>query len=481
MRWFGLTEYVYLSPVALDTIANDDGSDRGRMMKRFSAILMGLLASIAFAVATAEEVTDPATPDILSMRERGELRDAWLTERLDTVIPEIMRREGVDMWVLIAREYNEDPVVKTMLPAIWLRARRRTVLVFFDPGEGPVERLAVSRYPVGNAFPAAWVPEEEPNQWARLAQIIEERAPERISLNVSEQFGLADGTSHQQYEEFMHALPRKYRKRVVKSEDLAIGWLEARIPAEMEIYPNIVRIAHSILAEAMSEKVITPGETTTDDVAWWLRERVRNLNLITWFHPSVSIARQEQTGAGTSMAALKQDKLIRGGDLLHIDFGITYLGLNTDTQHHAYVLKDGESDAPQGLKDGLAAANQIQDFLTTSYSAGATSNEILTAARAKSLEAGLRPNIYSHPLGLHGHGAGSPIGWWDNQGSAHPKGYRALQPNTAWSIELNATHSVPEWGGQDVRFKLEEDAFFDGTSVEYLDGRQTELYLIPRQ
>lgn len=436
---------------------------------------------MVIAPAFAEEVADPATPEILSMRERAAVRDAWLIERLDTVIPQVMRREGADMWVLIAREYNEDPVVTTMLPATWLRARRRTVLVFFDTGEGPVERLAVSRYPVGDAFPAAWVPEEQPDQWARLSEIVAERDPKRIVVNVSEQFGLADGTSHQQYEEFIAALPRKYRGRVDGSEDLAIGWLETRIPAEMEVYPSIVRIAHSILAEALSEKVITPGETTTEDVSWWLRERVRDLNLITWFHPSVSVARQANDDASVSMAALKEDKVIRPGDLLHVDFGITYLGLNTDTQHHAYVLKEGESDAPQGLKDGLAAANQVQDFLTESYEAGASSNEILAAARAKSIAAGLRPSIYSHPLGFHGHGAGSPIGWWDNQGPDHPKGYRALQPGTAWSIELNATHSVPEWGGEDVMFKLEEDAFFDGETVTYLDGRQTELHLIPRQ
>jgi len=450
-------------------------------MRKISTILSGLTALFMAAQAAAQETADPDIPEILSMRERAAVRDAWLTERLDTVIPMIMRREGADMWVIIAREYNEDPVVTTMLPATWLRARRRTVLVFHDPGEGPVERLAVSRYPVGTAFPAAWVPEEEPDQWARLAEIIAERDPNRIVVNVSQEFGLADGTSHQQYEEFIAALPRKYRGRVDQSEDLAISWLETRIPAEMEVYPSIVRIAHAILAEAMSEKVITPGETTTDDVSWWLREKVRDLNLITWFHPSVSVARQANDDASVSMAALKEDKAIRPGDLLHIDFGITYLGLNTDTQHHAYILKEGEMDAPQGLKDGLAAANQVQDFLTGSYEAGLSSNEILTAARAKSIEAGLRPSIYSHPLGFHGHGAGSPIGWWDNQGSDHPKGYRALQPNTAWSIELNATHSVPEWGGEDVMFKLEEDAFFDGEAVTYLDGRQMELLLIPRR
>ncbi|MEO1252401.1 MAG: M24 family metallopeptidase [Pseudomonadota bacterium] len=444
-------------------------------------VVAGIAALLFAAPAPAQEVADPELPEILSMRERAEVRDAWLRERLDVVIPEIMRREGADMWVLIAREYNEDPVVLTMLPATWLRARRRTVLIFHDTGEGPVERLAVSRYPIGDVFPAAWSPEAEPDQWARVAEIIAERDPGRIVVNVSEEFGLADGMSHQQYEEFSAALPRKYRARIDRSEDLAISWLETRIPAEMEVYPTIVRIAHSILAEALSEKVITPGETTTEDVAWWMREKVRELKLATWFHPGVSLARNEAPGAETSFAALRDDAVIRLGDLLHVDFGVTYLGLNTDTQHHAYVLREGETDAPQGLKDGLAAANEVQDFLTGAFEEGLVSNEILTRARERSLAAGLRPSIYTHPLGFHGHGAGSPIGWWDNQGPDHPKGYRLLRANTVWSIELNATHAVPEWDGQDVRFKTEEDAFFDGESLRFLDGRQTALHLIPRQ
>jgi peptidase M24-like protein len=455
-------------------------------MQRIRYFLVGLalnfmVAPLVTQKVRAQEVEDPATPEILSMRERAAVRDAWLVKRLDNVIPQVMRREGVDMWVLIAREYNEDPVVKTMLPATWLNARRRTILVFFDPGDGPVERLAVARYPVGDAFPSAWSPEDEPDQWARLAQIIEDRDPARIAVNVSKEFGLADGTSHQQYEAFLSALPRKYRQRVEGSEDLAIGWLETRIPEEMEVYPLIVRIAHSQIAEALSEKTITPGVTTTEDVVWGLRERVRDLNLVTWFHPSVSITRKKHADNPAWPAAKEEDQVIRRGDFLHIDFGITYLGLNTDTQHHAYVLKEGETDAPQGLKDGLKAANRVQDFLIEAFKEGRRSNDILAAARNQSIAQGLRPTIYSHPIGFHGHAAGSPIGWWDNQGGDHPKGYRRLQANTAWSIELNATHSVAEWDGQDVMFKTEEDAFFDGDSVSFIDGRQTELHLIPRQ
>ncbi len=446
--------------------------------------LLGLITLIAWTLLSpvaAQEVSDPDSPEILTMRERAAIRDAWLIKRLDTVIPQVMRREGVDMWVIIAREYNEDPVVRSMLPATWLNARRRTVLVFFDSREGPVERLAVSRYPVGEAFPAAWSPEQQPDQWGRLAEIIAERAPKRIALNISQEFGLADGTSHQQYEEFLATLPEKYARRVEGSEGLAIGWLESRIPEEMDVYPTIVRIAHSIIAEALSEKVITPDKTTTDDVAWWMRERVRELHLATWFHPSVSIARADVEDDPRWAATKQEDDVIRPGDFLHVDFGITYLGLNTDTQHHAYVLKPAETDAPQGLKDGLAATNRVQDILTSAFVEGMSSNQILGVTRQQATNEGLRPSIYSHPIGFHGHAAGSPIGWWDNQGTDHPKGYRKLQANTAWSIELNTTHSVPEWGGQDVLFKTEEDAFFNGAEVAYIDGRQTELHLIPRQ
>ena len=442
--------------------------------------MRAILASlILFSTAAAQEVQNPATPEILTLREQAALTDAWLEKRLDTVVPDVMRRHGVDMWVLIAREYNEDPVVETMLPATWLAARRRTVLVFFDDGER-VERLAVARYPVGDVFPAAWSPEAEPDQWKRLVEIIEERDPKVIAINGSKEFALASGLSHQQYKDFRAALPRKYSGRLQETEDLAIGWLETRIPEEIAYYETAVRIAHSIIAEAFSVKVITPGETTTDDVVWWTRQKTNALGLTNWFHTSVSIARAEVEENPLWAAAKKQDKIIQPGDLLHIDFGITYLGLNTDTQHHAYVLKPGETDAPAGLKAGLAAANRVQDIQLSEMIAGRTSNEILKATREKALAEGLKPSLYSHPIGFHGHAAGSPIGWWDDQSYDHPKGYRALRPNTAWSIELNATAPVPEWGGQEVVFKTEEDAFFDGESVRYLDGRQVDLHLVGR-
>ncbi|MEM9838856.1 MAG: M24 family metallopeptidase [Pseudomonadota bacterium] len=445
------------------------------------------LMSALFALATGAMAQPPATTgdrakaaDILTMKDRATLRDTWLEERLDSLIPTLMDEADIDMWVLIAREYNEDPVVKTMLPAKWLNARRRTILIFTRT-EGGAERLAVARYPVGTLFPSAWDPEAQPDQWKRLAELIAERNPEKIAINTSSLFGLADGMAHQQHAEFMEALPRRLRKRVVSGEKLAIGWLQTRTEAEMEVFPGIVRIAHNIIDEAFSRAVITPGVTSTEDVEWWMRDQLTSLGLSTWFHPSISVQRAEKSVDPRWPAALPSDQIIRPGDLIHVDFGISYLGLNTDTQQHAYVLREGETEAPKGLSDGIAAVNRASDHLTKCFETGLSSNQILGCAIDAATGDGLRPTFYSHGIGYHGHGAGSGIGWWDNQSTEHPSGFLPLRPMTAWSIELNTKEVVPEWGGQDVVFKAEEDAFFDGKTVTYMDGRQTRLHLIPSE
>lgn len=455
-------------------------------MKHRAFAALAALAALAAGASTAaaQEAQDPAMPEVFSMRERADVIDRILRERLDTVVPMLMREQGVNMWVMIAREYNEDPVVKTMLPARWLNARRRTILIFFDPdpasGDGAIERIAVSRYAVGDLFEAAWVPEEQPDQWARLAEIIAERDPARIAVNVSSLHALADGMTATQYREMRDALPPRYRDRIVETHELGVGWLETRTPAEMALYPDIVRMAHAIIAEGFSENVITPGETTADDVVWWYRDRIREAGFTTWFHPSVSIQRNEAALADMETFHGEADTVIRPGDLLHVDFGITYLRLNTDTQHHAYVLRPGERDAPAGLKAGLAAANRVQDILISEFRAGDTGNEILARALARVRDEDLGGTIYSHPIGYHGHAAGASIGFWDNQ-EADPRGEHPLRPNTAWSIELNAIRPVPEWGGQEVRFALEEDAYFDGEAVRFIDGRQDRFHLIPRR
>lgn len=443
-------------------------------MKRLAVILTALVSIGAAPIDGGDaEPVSPAMPAILPLKEQAKLRNAWLAERLETVAPALMRERGVDMWVLVAREYLEDPVLATMLDAESMHARRRTILILHNPGGGkPLERLTVSRYGLGGLFEPVWDPAKQPDQWRRLAELIAERDPKRIAINVSPLTAFADGLTHSQHEAFLAALPPTLRSRVVPANELAIGWLETRIAPEIAAYPGIVRIAHAIIGEAFSAKVIKPGVTTAADVVWWYRERVAELKLATWFQPSLGIFRQGVEGA------LGGDEVIQPGDLLWTDFGIMYLGLATDTQHLAYVLKPGEVDAPAGLRSGLANANRVQDAVTTSFRTGLSGNEMLAAARAKAIAQGLTPTIYSHPIGYHGHGAGAAIGFWDDQ-SASDRGAHRLRPDTAWSIELSQTQAVPEWSGQEIPFRTEEDAIFDGRTVRYIDGRQLKLHLIP--
>ncbi len=423
-----------------------------------------------------------AGPKILPMRERAAVIDQWLTTRVQTVLPDLMRRADIDMWVIVSREYNEDPVIRTFLPSTWQSARRTTILLIFDPGDGqPLETLAVARYGVGETFQAAWDRERDGEQWAHLASLIEDRNPRRIGLNFSETFPLADGISQTEYRLFHEALPKRLHERVVSAENLAIGWLETRTPDEMETYQQIVRIAHEILAEGLSDAVIQPGITTTSDVEWWYRDRIRELKLTTWFHPSVSADRPDVPAVDmkTSLAARHDAEVIRQGDLLHVDFGITYLRLNTDTQQHAYVLKPNETEAPEALRNALLRGNRLQDILTGHFETGRSGNDILARTLQQADNEGITASIYTHPIGFHGHAAGPTIGLWDQQGGVPGKGDYPLYPNTAHSIELYAETEIESWN-KNVRIRLEEDAFFDGQDTHYIDGRQKAFLLIPR-
>lgn len=442
-------------------------------MKRLILLFL-LFLSMPFGFAQNEY------GQILSIKDRASTINRLLEDKVKNYLPEIMRREGIDMWLVISREYNEDPVIKTLLPAEWLAARRRTILVFFDPGEGKeLETLAVSRYDVGSVFKSAWNKELQPDQWARLAEIIKERDPKKIGVNKSAYFGLADGIVSTDYEELKNAIGNTYANRVTSAEKVAIGWLETRTAAEMAIYPHIVKISHEIIKEAFSSKVITPGVTTTEDVVWWMREKVRELKLQTWFHPTIDIQRAdpERFDHLRTFSKRPEPGVIMPGDLLHCDFGITYLRLNTDQQQHAYVLRPGETEVPAYLKEAFDNGNRLQDIFTGNFKEGRTGNEVLKMSREQAIAEGIKPSIYTHPIGYHGHAAGTTLGMWDSQGGVPVTGDYPLHLNTAYSIELNAATMIAEWG-KEVRIMLEEEAFFDKTGVWYIDGRQEKIIIV---
>lgn len=404
----------------------------------------------------------------MDLRAAALARDELLEHRLDEIVPRLMAEHDFEAWVIDAREYNEDPVARTMLPANWVEtARRRTLLVFKGHG---TERAAISRYPVG-PFPPAWEPDEEPDQWAALAEYLS-GVSGRIGINTSGDFALADGLSSSEHFSLATALDSH---RLASAEHMAIGWLETRLPEERQAMAEACRIAHDLLRRALSSEVIRPG-TTTQDVAWWLTQAAHDSGHRTWFHPGVTVQRRGHEPA--SPADGVEDRTIERGDLVHIDFGIVRNGYHTDQQQHAYVLGAGETQAPGSFVRGLAEANRLQDILMAAMAPGRSGNEVLGATLQKARSDGMRPVVYTHPIGLHGHAAGSTIGLWDHQEAIPGAGDYPLGVDTAWSIELAVEINIVEWDGQEARIMLEEDAFLTGEGIDFLDGRQEQLWLV---
>jgi Xaa-Pro aminopeptidase len=427
---------------------------------------------------------DPTATVPLPLREQAELRAHWLTRRLLDVLPGLMDRAGIDLWIVLGREYNEDPVLATMLPATWLSARRRTILLFHRSDDG-VTAAAVSRYPVGQFLPA-WEPDETPgrtaeeSQWAALRRFVDQAAPRTIGVDSSVVFAHADGLSHTEHGLLVQALG-PHADHLVSAEALAVGWLETRLPDEIAAMHAMNSLVHQVIDEAYSPAVITVGQTTALDVAWWIRQRFADLGVDGWFQPTVGLQRAGSPLAderGTVVPSVPWDAVIEAGDLVHCDVGLSTLGLMTDTQRNGYVLRAGETSAPAGLVRALATGNRMQDLTTAALQPGRTGDQVLATARAAAAAEGIDGDVYSHPVGVHGHGAGPAIGMWDQQDGVPGAGSARVHPDTVWALGLCVRVTVPEWDGQLVRMALEQGIALTDSGVEYLDGRQTALILI---
>ena len=425
-------------------------------------------------------ISNSFNAQILDEKDRAQKINEILKYRFENILPDLMDKTDIDMWVLISREYNEDPVLKTMLPAEWLNARRRTILVFYRNKENnTLDKLAVARYNFGENIISAWDKESQPNQWLRLNEIIEERNPKKIGLNFSKYFNIADGLDKTDYDEFMSNISSLNKKKIVSAQKLATAWIETRTTQEMEIYKQIVTITKQIINEAFSTSVIQIGKSTTTDLEWWMRQKVTDLGLETWFHPSVDIQRSSEINGDhlRSFSNRPSENIIQRGDLLHCDFGITYLRLNSDCQQMAYILNDNEKDVPYYLKEAFKDANQLQDILTSNFLHGNSGNEILLNSLKEAKKNGLRPSIYTHPLGSYGHSSGPTIGMWDSQGGVVGTGDYPLNYNTVYAIELNNTSYINEWG-RDIRIMLEEAGFYGVDGHRYVNGRQTQIKIV---
>jgi len=424
-----------------------------------------------------------------TLRDQADTQQAWLAKRLEQTLPALMRKHGVDMWVMPMREYNEDPAFSSLVSPTTFFARRRTIYVFFDRGPSKgVERLALGGSSQGGMYDAVRSTKPATNighqlataelwgdqQWEVLKKVIVDRQPKVIAVNVSRVTAFADGLSAGEYDGMRDALGPEWQKRIRPAGDLAVEFIATRLPEEEAFYRSLQELVWQLTQEMFSGKTIKPGVTTTADLEWWWRQRVNDLGLGTWFQPSVSVQRK-----GATAEQLGEHPVIERGDLLWCDVGITALRLNTDTQHDAYVLRDGETDAPDGLKQALRNANRLQDMLFAEIRPGKTGNQVLASTLTKMRGEKLDGTLYTHPIGMHGHGAGPLIGLWDYQDGVPGRGEHKVIPNMWFSSELQVTSPVPEWGGQTVRMAQEEDFVIgpDGTPHWAL-RRQDKLFLV---
>jgi hypothetical protein len=464
-----------------------------------------VLPTVALLVATHTASAQGAprhhvAPDSLrpfgTQREWAERQQRWLALRLERVLPALMRRDSIDMWIVPMREYNEDPVFSSLVAPTTFAARRRTIYVFFDrgPTQG-VERIALGGTAQGGLYRAVRASAPARNvssgnttaelwgapQWDALRDLVRERKPRRIAVNTDTTFAFADGLSTGEFE----GLTRRgvldgdgtWRPQVVRAGRLAVDLIASRLPEEEATFAQMNRVTWDIIQEAFSERVIVPGTTRTSDVVWWMRQRVADLGLTTWFQPSVTVQRRGATGA--TGATLGEDPVIQRGDVLHCDFGITAMRLNTDTQHMGYVLREGETAPPAGLVAALGRSNRLQDIHLEELRPGRTGNAILASIRARMQREGIDGTIYSHPIGLHGHGAGALVGLWDYQEGVPGRGDHVVIPGMWYSIELQATTPVAEWDGQPVRMGQEEDVIVDAAGrVRWGYQRQVAFHLV---
>lgn len=414
-------------------------------------------------------------PAILSLRQQAAVTNDVLRRRFETVLPMAMREAGLDMWLILCHEDNLDPVLRTMIPwQSWTPILQ--VVVFHDRGgEAGIERLNLSLTDMRGLMDTAWRRDSGEDQWQALRRVIAERNPGRIGVNRSDVIWAADGLTASLERKLVETLGPDLSSRLVSAETACIRWLETRTREELDLYSQACAIAHALIAECFSRRVITPGMTTGEDLRWHYWERVRGLGLDVSFSPHFRFFRSPQDRERWG----EEDQAIRPGDLLHCDVGLQYLRLTTDHQELAYVLRPGEWQPPEGLRAGMSEANRLQEIFVSSWEEGLSGNEIharaLERARAEVLS---RPKIYSHSLGHFLHEPGPLMGLPWEQGPIPGRGDVVMRPNTCYTVELSVTLPVPEWGGEEVTFMLEQDAAFTSEGPIFLDGRQTDFHLV---
>ena len=445
-------------------------------MNKFRSCLLVLLL-VAPTSIYAQKTFEPL-PKLLTVREQQAVRETWLKKRLDTLLLPMMRQQKIDMWIVVNEEFHADPVTAHIAPPLPY-VGRRDFFIFADRGGDKLDRIALVRYPEEHLkyfFEILNPPGREIA--TTLRRVVEERKPKTIALNMGGTRGATNGLTHDAYKFLTDTLGPDYASRFVPAAPLIVEYMDTRLPEELEHYRTAVALTDLLTQRAFSNEVITPGKTTVGDVRWWFLQQLNNCGLDTWFQADLRVQRHNQDPGKTQqfLSVAEESVVIQRGDVIHIDCGLNYMGLSTDWQKMGYVLRDGEKDAPEGLKKALANTNRLQDALFTHIRPGAKGFEVYDATMADMKKLGIEAMIYSHSVGNQGHALGASIDFRRPAAGAeleHP-----FSEGSYTSIELNTSTPLAEWGGHKVTMMMEDDAYLTSDGMKWFRPRQTAFYLI---
>ena len=442
---------------------------------RTRTILLFYFAFVASSVAQKA----PLMPKVLPWSQQIAVREQWLAKRHQMILP-MMRKHGIDMWIVVNEEFHDDPLTQYIAPPRPY-AGGRDIFVFVDTGEAGLRKIAITGFSEENLKQFFESPDEPRPADKVLPELYAQYKPHKIALSFGGRRGVQRSLTHDSYNYLADKMGTEATQHFVPAADLIEEYLNTRIPEEFATYQMMVRLTDSLTRRALSSEVIHPGKTTIGDVRRWLYDQLAENRVSTWFQPDLRVqrrSRKNDTSRGF-LAVAPEATVIERGDVVHLDFGITYMGLNTDWQKMAYVLLPGEKDAPTGLKNAMKNTNTLQDSLTLRARPGRTAAEVYTQTMEEMKQKGIQAQIYSHPIGNQGHGLGPSIDFRSAQRTdIAASAAKPLLKGSYLSVELNTQTPVPEWDGQKVFIMMEDDAYLTDAGYKFFVPRQEAFYLV---
>jgi len=444
------------------------------MRLRITLLLCCFLATPALAQKNSAKV-----PALLPWSQQLAVREQWLVKRHEMILP-MMRAHGIDMWIVVNEEFHDDPLTQYIAPPRPY-AGNRDYFVFVDTGDKGLRKIAITGFSEENLKKFFESPDEPRPADKVLPELYEQYKPKKIALSYGARRGVERSITYDTYNLIAEKMGSDAAQHFVPAADLIEDYLDTRIPEEFATYTAMVQLTDSLTRRSLSSEVIHPGKTTVGDVRRWLYDQLWENRVGTWFQPDLRVQRKSKkndTSRGF-LAVASEETVIERGDVVHLDFGITYMGLNTDWQKMAYVLLPGEKDAPPGLKNAMKNTNTLQDALTHTARPAKLASEVYSQTMDEMKQKGIEAQIYSHPIGNQGHGLGPSIDFRSTQRSdIGATAAKPLRKGAYLSVELNTQTAVPEWDGQKVYIMMEDDAYLTDEGYKFFIPRQEAFYLV---